>query len=270
MHRPRVAPLAATSRVVTLAMLAACLSLLPAAGSVAAPITPPAAPATGHITEYPVTSLAAAGHALTVEQVADAVVARAVEAWAGPEGADDREVMPRRPLARPVEGVTAAERAPVLRLRQAGVDPAAGVELSARKPPWLRTPMRLGERYRDTARTVGSLSLTTVCEEAGCPNISECWAEGTATFMVNGSRCTRACGWIQRRPRAAAPARARPCSCARATAPGRRRPRRSPGPVPAAGCRRSALAASQSRCTRTRCGSWPSAASTWPGSAPSS
>jgi lipoic acid synthetase len=92
---------------------------------------------------------------------------------------------------------TAAERPPVLRLRQAGVDPEAGVALSARKPPWLRTPMRLGERYRDTARTVGSLSLTTVCEEAGCPNISECWAEGTATFMVNGSRCTRACGFCQ-------------------------------------------------------------------------
>jgi lipoyl synthase len=149
------------------------------------------------ITEYPVTSLASAGHGLTIERVTDAVVARATEAWAGPGGADDREVMARRPLARPVELRTAAERAPVLRLRQAGVDPEAGVELSARKPPWLRIPMRLGEHYRDTARTVGSLSLTTVCEEAGCPNISECWAEGTATFMVNGSRCTRACGFCQ-------------------------------------------------------------------------
>jgi lipoic acid synthetase len=39
------------------------------------------------------------------------------------------------------------------------------------------------------------LSLVTVCEEAGCPNIFECWAEGTATFMINGERCTRACGF---------------------------------------------------------------------------
>ncbi len=42
-----------------------------------------------------------------------------------------------------------------------------------------------------------SLDLVTVCEEAGCPNIFECWAEGTATFMINGSRCTRACGFCQ-------------------------------------------------------------------------
>ena len=39
------------------------------------------------------------------------------------------------------------------------------------------------------------LDLVTVCEEAGCPNIFECWAEGTATFMINGERCTRACGF---------------------------------------------------------------------------
>jgi lipoic acid synthetase len=47
------------------------------------------------------------------------------------------------------------------------------------------------------------LDLVTVCEEAGCPNIYECWADGTATFMINGSRCTRACGFCQvdtRRP----------------------------------------------------------------------
>ena len=39
------------------------------------------------------------------------------------------------------------------------------------------------------------LDLVTVCEEAGCPNIYECWSEGTATFMINGDRCTRACGF---------------------------------------------------------------------------
>jgi lipoyl synthase len=42
---------------------------------------------------------------------------------------------------------------------------------------------------------MGDLGLVTVCEEAGCPNIFECWADGTATFMINGERCTRACGF---------------------------------------------------------------------------
>ena len=44
-------------------------------------------------------------------------------------------------------------------------------------------------------RTMRDLDLVTVCEEAGCPNLSECWADGTATFMINGERCTRACGF---------------------------------------------------------------------------
>jgi lipoic acid synthetase len=55
--------------------------------------------------------------------------------------------------------------------------------------------MRLGPEYRQLRRTMRSLDLVTVCEEAGCPNISECWADGTATFMINGERCTRACGF---------------------------------------------------------------------------
>jgi lipoic acid synthetase len=53
----------------------------------------------------------------------------------------------------------------------------------------------MGPGYRDLKRTMRSLDLVTVCEEAGCPNIFECWADGTATFMINGDRCTRACGF---------------------------------------------------------------------------
>jgi len=66
----------------------------------------------------------------------------------------------------------------------------------------------LGEGYRDVKRTMRSLKLVTVCEEAGCPNIFECWRDGTATFMINGDRCTRACGFCQvdtRKPLAADP-----------------------------------------------------------------
>ncbi|HMK62836.1 MAG TPA: lipoyl synthase, partial [Acidimicrobiales bacterium] len=82
-----------------------------------------------------------------------------------------------------------------VRLRQAGVDPEAGVPLNAPKPPWLRIPARMGSSFHALRRTVRSLDLVTVCEEAGCPNIFDCWAEGTATFMINGGRCTRACGF---------------------------------------------------------------------------
>jgi lipoic acid synthetase len=81
------------------------------------------------------------------------------------------------------------------RLRAAGVDPDQGLELATRKPDWLRTPARMGADFRATKGVVADLGLVTVCEEAGCPNIFECWADGTATFMVNGERCTRACGF---------------------------------------------------------------------------
>jgi lipoic acid synthetase len=57
--------------------------------------------------------------------------------------------------------------------------------------------VRIGKGYRQLGSTVHDLGLVTVCEEAGCPNIYECWADGTATFMINGERCTRACGFCQ-------------------------------------------------------------------------
>ena len=64
-----------------------------------------------------------------------------------------------------------------------------------RRPPWMKVRADLGEGYRSTQRLMRSLDLHTVCEEAGCPNIYECWADGTATFMILGDRCTRACGF---------------------------------------------------------------------------
>ncbi|MGI8777866.1 MAG: lipoyl synthase [Acidimicrobiales bacterium] len=81
------------------------------------------------------------------------------------------------------------------RLGRAGVDTGAGVALAEPKPAWLRAKVDLGPRYREVRATMRGLDLHTVCEEAGCPNISECWAAGTATFMINGSRCTRSCGF---------------------------------------------------------------------------
>jgi lipoic acid synthetase len=69
------------------------------------------------------------------------------------------------------------------------------VDISARKPEWIRPHVHHGENVLALRRTLRELSLVTVCEEAGCPNLSECWDAGTATFMVLGERCTRACGF---------------------------------------------------------------------------
>ncbi len=61
------------------------------------------------------------------------------------------------------------------------------------KPPWLRVRLRGGPRFESVRSTVRSHRLATVCEESHCPNIGECWANGTATLMLMGNVCTRAC-----------------------------------------------------------------------------
>ncbi len=70
-----------------------------------------------------------------------------------------------------------------------------GLEISSRKPAWMRVPLQLTDDVIAIRKTMRDLGLVTVCEEAGCPNLSECWSDGTATFMINGERCTRACGF---------------------------------------------------------------------------
>ncbi|MGH8197028.1 MAG: lipoyl synthase [Steroidobacteraceae bacterium] len=63
----------------------------------------------------------------------------------------------------------------------------------AAKPKWLRAPLATGVRYEALRQTVRAHRLSTVCEEAHCPNIGECWNAGTATLLLMGSVCTRAC-----------------------------------------------------------------------------
>lgn len=65
----------------------------------------------------------------------------------------------------------------------------------ARRPEWLKIRLRTDEKFRDLRKMVNELNLTTVCTEARCPNIYECWNAGTATFMVLGEICTRRCGF---------------------------------------------------------------------------
>ena len=175
------------------------------------------------ITKYGVTSLAAEGVAATMRDVVNAVTVRASSIWGGghtdvagvawrvaPEdlAAFTRGVGPGAvvvppgsastvPISSPSRAAPAGPQPVRLlgRLAAAGVDPVAGKAIDARKPEWLRVKADLGPAYRSLKATVRSLDLVTVCEEAGCPNIFECWADGTATFMINGERCTRACGF---------------------------------------------------------------------------
>ena len=79
------------------------------------------------------------------------------------------------------------------RLAEAGV--TTGLEISSRKPDWMRVKADMGPEYRRLKSVMADLDLVTVCEEAGCPNIFDCWNDGTATFMVCGERCTRKCGF---------------------------------------------------------------------------
>jgi lipoic acid synthetase len=151
------------------------------------------------IADKAVTSLVAEGIDVSMREVVDAVVRRAAVVWgAGPVDRQDvawrveaAEVAPFTRGEGPGRPVRMLDR----RLSEAGVDPAGGIALAERKPEWVRVKVRMGEDYRSLRHTMRQLDLVTVCEEAGCPNIYECWADGTATFMINGDRCTRACGF---------------------------------------------------------------------------
>ena len=129
------------------------------------------------ISEHGVTSLHELGFDLTVQQVADVVSVLAAQRFAGGEF-DRHDVV--------WSSGVAAEQSTVA---------SASVQISARKPEWLRPHVSHGPEVLATKKTLRDLNLVTVCEEAGCPNLSECWADGTATMMVLGERCTRACGF---------------------------------------------------------------------------
>lgn len=160
------------------------------------------------IADKSVTSLQAEGIDASMQQVVDAIAARAAGRWnTGPldradvawrhvpedlsafsrgEGPGDtpRQHQPE-PAGTPVRLLG--------RLAQAGVDES--LDVTAPKPEWMRVKANLGPEYTRLKGVMRDLELVTVCEEAGCPNIFECWNDGTATFMINGERCTRACGF---------------------------------------------------------------------------
>lgn len=124
------------------------------------------------ISEHPVTSLQEMGVAVTMRQVADVVAKLAANLWGNGEF-DRHDVATSSAISFTNDAF----------------------QISARKPEWLRPHVAHGPQVLATKKTLRDLNLVTVCEEAGCPNLSECWADGTATMMVLGDRCTRACGF---------------------------------------------------------------------------
>ena len=69
------------------------------------------------------------------------------------------------------------------------------VNMGTKKPNWLRVKLPIGEEYKHVRNLVDTHKLHTICESGNCPNMGECWGEGTATFMILGNICTRSCGF---------------------------------------------------------------------------
>jgi len=140
------------------------------------------------------------GTAPEMRAVVDRVVARFAELF-GKSGVERQDVAWRvvaddlAPFTR-AAGADAGVPVRLLgRLAEAGV--REEVDPAARRPEWMKVRARFDEEYLGLKKLVRDLDLHTVCEEAGCPNIYECWADRTATFMILGDRCTRACGFCQ-------------------------------------------------------------------------
>ncbi len=75
------------------------------------------------------------------------------------------------------------------------MEPQNPNSIPVRKPNWLRVKLPTGENYRAVRNVVDQYKLHTICESGRCPNMGECWGEGTATFMILGNICTRSCGF---------------------------------------------------------------------------
>jgi lipoic acid synthetase len=155
------------------------------------------------IGDKPVTSLAEEGVDVSMRQVTDIVAQLAAERWAGGElerqdvawahAVDGRDLSAFSRGEGPGEQVKLVSSRAAARMEAAGV--SGGLSIETRKPEWLRPKVDLGPEVMELKKTIRSLDLVTVCEDAGCPNLSDCWSDGTATFMVLGERCTRACGF---------------------------------------------------------------------------
>jgi lipoic acid synthetase len=148
------------------------------------------------IADYAVTSLLEEGIDVPMNDVVDIVAQLAQSRWGSQHNTRADVAWKHSPqdLSAFSRGEGAGEPVRMIkRLEQAGV--TDGLSISVRKPEWIRPHVQHTDEVLKTKRTLRDLNLVTVCEQAGCPNLSECWNDGTATFMVLGERCTRACGF---------------------------------------------------------------------------
>ena len=97
-------------------------------------------------------------------------------------------------MTSPVPDLTTPNVAPRRLLRIEARNTETPIE---RKPPWIKTRAKMGPEYTELQALVKREGLHTVCQEAGCPNIYECWEDREATFLIGGSQCTRRCDFCQ-------------------------------------------------------------------------
>ena len=132
------------------------------------------------ITEYGVTSLEKEGIHATMKEVVDFVSVKAERLWSSGEAS---------------RADVSWEHAINTETQLLQIDRDFKEIDTSRKPDWMKVKLDTGPEYRRLKHLMKEKQLVTVCEEAGCPNIFDCWNDGTATFMIGGERCTRACGF---------------------------------------------------------------------------
>ena len=132
------------------------------------------------ITEYGVTSLEKEGIHATMKEVVDFVSVKAERLWSYGEAS---------------RADVSWEHATNTETQLLQIDRDFKEIDTSRKPDWMKVKLDTGPEYRRLKHLMKEKQLVTVCEEAGCPNIFDCWNDGTATFMIGGERCTRACGF---------------------------------------------------------------------------
>ncbi|MCY4369870.1 MAG: lipoyl synthase [bacterium] len=151
------------------------------------------------VTDRPVTSLVELlGRPVSIEETVEALLPRFSEVFGYAFNEIQLGAFTRgqgRPRAFEVDRLLAEGCFSAARRSETPVTIGKRLVDEPRRPPWMKVTARLGSDYRRLGRLMRDLDLHTVCEEAGCPNIYECWGQGTATMMILGDTCTRACGF---------------------------------------------------------------------------
>lgn len=151
------------------------------------------------IVDRQVTSLAAvSGSNVFIEDVVEALIPHFQDVFGFEDGEVQLGAFTRgqgRPRTFEVDELVAAGTFSPDKRSEVPVVLNGRLEGEPERPEWMKVKARMGDEYRELKKLMRGLELVTVCEEAGCPNIYECWSQGTATLMILGDKCTRACGF---------------------------------------------------------------------------